>query len=94
LSQSIDDGPWKPAVDFQLVDAGIDDIAGTRDPGRNRAREDSKRCTAICGTAPRAISLHRRGGHNFIERIVAIASQLLQINPLVATIGLVNLALL
>ena len=34
------------------------------------------------------------GGHNFIERIVAIASQLLRIHPLVATIGLACLALL
>jgi high affinity sulfate transporter 1 len=34
------------------------------------------------------------GGHNFIERIVAIASQLLRIHPLVATIGLASLALL
>jgi high affinity sulfate transporter 1 len=34
------------------------------------------------------------GGHNFIERIIAIASQFLQAHPLVATIGLANLALL
>ena len=34
------------------------------------------------------------GGHNFIERVVAIASQLLRIHPLVATIGLACLALL
>jgi high affinity sulfate transporter 1 len=34
------------------------------------------------------------GGHNFIERVIAIASQSLQVHPLVATIGLANLALL
>ena len=34
------------------------------------------------------------GGHNFIERVIAIASQCIQVNPLVATIGLGNLALL
>jgi len=34
------------------------------------------------------------GGHNFIERVIAIASQFLQVHPLVATIGLTNLALL
>jgi len=34
------------------------------------------------------------GGHNFIERVNAIASQFLQVHPLVATIGLANLALL
>ena len=34
------------------------------------------------------------GGHNFIERVIAIASQFLQVNPVVATIGLANLALL
>jgi high affinity sulfate transporter 1 len=34
------------------------------------------------------------GGHNFIERVIAIASQFLQVHPLVATIGLANLALL
>jgi high affinity sulfate transporter 1 len=34
------------------------------------------------------------GGHNFIERVIAITSQFLQVNPLVATIGFANLALL
>jgi high affinity sulfate transporter 1 len=34
------------------------------------------------------------GGHNFIERVIAIASQLLRIHPLVAAIGLACLALL
>jgi MFS superfamily sulfate permease-like transporter len=34
------------------------------------------------------------GGHNFIERVIAIASQFLQVHPVVATIGLANLALL
>lgn len=34
------------------------------------------------------------GGHNFIERVIAIASEFLHLHPLVATIGLVNLALL
>lgn len=34
------------------------------------------------------------GGHNFIERVIAIVSQFLQVHPLIATIGLGNLALL
>jgi high affinity sulfate transporter 1 len=42
---------------------------------------------------PHLLGIHG-GGHNFVERMVAIASQLLQINPLIAAIGLANLALL
>jgi high affinity sulfate transporter 1 len=42
---------------------------------------------------PHLLGIHG-GGHNFIERILAIASQLLQIQPLIAAIGLASLALL
>ena len=42
---------------------------------------------------PHLLGIHG-GGHNFVERVLAIASQLLQIQPLIAVIGLANLALL
>jgi SulP family sulfate permease len=56
----------------------------------------SKRCAglSIAATQIPALLGTPGGGHNFIERVVAIASQFLQVHPVVMGIGLASLAFL